>query len=98
MVAIKDMEMPKCCFGNNPCPLANGETGTCNKLEFQEDCDTTEERPSNCPLVEIGTCKDCKHRDPEDKKCDCGHSIVWQTPRPDNWYCADFEKRGNKNG
>lgn len=42
-----------------------------------------------------GTCKDCNHRDPEDKKCDCGHSIEWQTPRPDNWYCADFEKRGD---
>lgn len=44
-----------------------------------------------------GTCKDCKHRDPEDIMCDCGHTIVWQTPRPDNWYCADFEKRGNEN-
>jgi len=45
-----------------------------------------------------GTCKDCKHRDPEDKKCDCGHAIAWQMPRPDNWYCADFKKRGNENG
>jgi hypothetical protein len=52
---------------------------------------------NDCPLVEIGTCKDCKHRDPEDKKCDCGHSIVWQTPRPDNWYCADYKKRGSEN-
>jgi hypothetical protein len=52
MIAI-DMEMPSCCFGNNPCPLADGETGTCKKLKFQEDCDTTEKRPSNCPLVEI---------------------------------------------
>ena len=40
-----------------------------------------------------GKCKDCKHRDPEDKKCDCGHPIQWQLPREDNWYCADFEKR-----
>lgn len=39
-----------------------------------------------------GTCKDCSHRDPEDKKCDCGHDIQWQLPREDNWYCADFEK------
>ena len=22
---------------------------------------------------ELIRCKDCKHRDPEDKKCDCGH-------------------------
>lgn len=39
-----------------------------------------------------GTCKDCSHRDPEDKKCDCGHDIQWQLPREDNWYCADFGK------
>lgn len=48
----------------------------------------------NLPPVTFahGTCKDCKHRDPEDKKCDCGHDIQWQLPREDNWYCADFEK------
>ena len=37
-------------------------------------------------------CKDCKHRDPEDKKCDCGHDIEWQLPRRDDWYCADGER------
>ena len=37
-------------------------------------------------------CKDCKHRDPEDKKCDCGHGIEWQLPRQDDWYCADGER------
>ena len=42
---------------------------------------------------EIIRCKDCKHRDPEDKKCDCGHDIIWQLPRCDNWYCADAERR-----
>ena len=47
---------------------------------------------------EHGTCKDCRHRNPEDKKCDCGHDIQWQLPREDDWYCADFEKRGNKYG
>lgn len=42
---------------------------------------------------EIIRCKDCKHRDPEDKKCDCGHDIIWQLPRGDAWYCADAERR-----
>lgn len=37
-------------------------------------------------------CKDCKHRDPEDKKCDCGHDIIWQLPRHDDWYCADAKR------
>ena len=42
---------------------------------------------------EIIRCKDCKHRDPEDKKCDCGHDIEWQLPRDDYWYCADGERK-----
>ena len=42
---------------------------------------------------ELIRCKDCKHRDPEDKKCDCGHGIVWQLPRGDNWYCGDGQRK-----
>ena len=42
---------------------------------------------------EIVHCGECKHRDPEDKKCDCGHDIIWQLPRGDDWYCADAERR-----
>lgn len=49
------------------------------------------ELPSAQP--EIVRCKDCEHRDPEDKKCDCGHAILWQLPRQDDWYCADAERR-----
>ena len=42
---------------------------------------------------EIVRCGECKHRDPEDKKCDCGHDIIWQLPRDDDWFCADAERR-----
>lgn len=42
---------------------------------------------------EIIRCKDCKHRDPEDKMCDSGHFILWQLPRDDDWFCADAERR-----
>ena len=42
---------------------------------------------------ELVRCKDCKHRDPEDRKCDCGHDIQWQLPREDNWFCADGERK-----
>lgn len=40
-------------------------------------------------------CKDCKHRDPEDKKCDCGnlHHAGTIFPVPDNYFCADGERR-----
>lgn len=43
--------------------------------------------------AEVVRCKDCKHRDPEDKKCDFGHDIIWQLPRRDDWYCADGERK-----
>ena len=42
---------------------------------------------------ELVRCKDCKHRDPEDGKCDSGHGIQWQLPRSDDWFCADGERR-----
>ena len=42
---------------------------------------------------ELIRCKDCKHRDPEDKKCDSGHFIQWNLPRSDEWFCADAERK-----
>ena len=45
-------------------------------------------------ISELIRCKDCKHRDPEDKKCDSGHFIQWNLPRSDEWFCADAERRG----
>jgi len=42
---------------------------------------------------ELVRCKDCKHRDPEDGRCDSGHGIRWDLPRPDDWFCADGERR-----
>jgi hypothetical protein len=50
----------------------------------------------NAPTVDavpVCRCKDCKHRDPEDHKCDCGHDILWQLPRDDDWFCADGERK-----
>lgn len=43
--------------------------------------------------AEIVRCKDCKHRDPEDKRCDCG-GMPFDTqilPVPDDWFCANGE-------
>ena len=44
------------------------------------------------PEKELIRCKECKHRDPEDKMCDSGHGIRWQLPREDDWFCADGER------
>ena len=41
---------------------------------------------------EIVRCKDCKHRDPEDGRCDSGHDIRWNLPRQDDWFCKDGER------
>lgn len=40
-------------------------------------------------------CKDCKHRDPEDERCDCG---CWHTPftTNDNDFCSYGERRENR--
>lgn len=44
-----------------------------------------------------GTCKDCKHccyiTGTKNKLCE-KHSCMQVS---NNWYCADFEKRGNEN-
>ena len=42
--------------------------------------------------VEVVRCKDCKHRDPEDKRCDCG---CWHNPftTNDNDFCSYGERR-----
>lgn len=39
-------------------------------------------------------CKDCKHRDPEDERCDCG---CWHTPftTNDNDFCSYGERKNN---
>lgn len=40
-------------------------------------------------------CKDCKHRDPKDERCDCG---CWHTPftTNDNDFCSYGERRENR--
>ena len=45
---------------------------------------------------EIVRCRECKHRDPETKGCDCaGHEMVMGgiIPMPDNWFCADGRRK-----
>lgn len=44
-------------------------------------------------IKKLVRCNECKHRDPEDHKCDCGHDIQWQLPRADDWFCADGKEK-----
>jgi hypothetical protein len=86
MVAIKDMEMPKYC---NDCEFCHDSFGYCNLASeyipghsfFKDE----NEKPDFCPLVEIVTCKDCKHN--RDGVCPNYRHFV-----DDNFYCADAER------
>lgn len=66
MVVIKDMQMPKCCIH---CPVFDGEYGLCNMTGEQETGMAAEERPDNCPLVPVVTCKDCKYWNRKEEYC-----------------------------
>lgn len=65
------------------------------ELGRQNQYDEDMEAVVSVPSIDIVRCKECKYRDPEDKKCDCGHDIIWQLPRNDNWFCADGERRND---
>ena len=81
MIAIKGKNMPKCCMY---CPLFDGEYGTCNIIG-ETKADATEERAKNCPLVEIVTCKDCKHN--YEDTCDIDGLGV-----RDDYFCSSAER------
>ena len=80
MIAIPNIEKPKTC---DDCivPLSK--------------CDFLQVRADKCTLIEIVECKDCIHRDPEDKKCDCGQmerqGCIF--PVADDYFCKYGERR-----
>ena len=43
------------------------------------------------PKGELVRCKDCRHRDPDDKRCDHGW-MYFSFPRPDYGYCEHGER------
>lgn len=100
MIAIKDMEMPKNCIG---CPMFHKLDGDNNYqcIIMRSFIDSPKSRADGCPLVEIVTCKDCKHWKDSDgvyrrgigaeSKCPINIKEVFDG----NFYCADGERRVN---
>lgn len=89
MIAIKDMEMPKCCF---QCDFYSNEYGC--KLKFTDECNPSVEKPDDCPLVEIVTCKDCKYFVDEDGHgYYCKKSDTERIPTCADFYCIHGERR-----
>lgn len=79
---IIDMPMPKEKYVN--VRIFAGGTATVS----------TDEKPyyKEMPVGELVTCGECKHRDPEDKKCDHGW-MYFSFPRPDDGYCEHGERK-----
>ena len=88
MIAI-NMEMPKCCHWD--CPLCNDDGGACMLGAYDPKTDTKKERAKDCLLVEIVTCKDCKHWHDDGIMTTCDKNIGNGFPR--DYYCADAERR-----
>jgi len=64
MIAIKDMEMPSCCGECNltACKGYDEPWNYCCSVTLTDINLNDTTKPSDCPLVEIGTCKDCVKR------------------------------------
>lgn len=81
--------------------IAYDVTGNHNSAQLYKDAaaaieDLQAQLPKRGEWVRIVRCKDCKHRDPADKGCDCaGHEMLMGgiIPMPDNWYCADGKRK-----
>lgn len=100
MIAIPNMEKPKECGG---CQFNVNQMG--GSYEWQEcvllneDITHFDIARDDCPLIEIDLvrCGECKHRDPEDKKCDCGmferQGCIF--PVDDDYFCKYGERRAD---
>ena len=70
----------------NPLELAWSDNDVVGMIESRPTVDA----------VPVVRCRECKHRDPEDKRCDCGgHEWVKGKilPVKDDWFCADGERK-----
>lgn len=64
--------------------------GTRLGLEYSKSLVETAE---TADVVQVVRCKDCIHRDPEDKKCDCSFQAKGGIfPMDDNAFCSYGEK------
>jgi hypothetical protein len=96
MIGIKGMEMPNDCMECNFCNHIKsndyGTYGDCVILGDNERMNLLlHQKHSDCPLVEIVTCKDCKHWHDDGIITTCDKHIGHGFPR--DHFCADAERR-----
>ena len=68
------------------------QTSEYTRLGFETAMEVVKSLPSVTPKQKVVRCKDCKHRDPETKKCDCG---CWHFPfvTEDDDFCSYGETK-----
>lgn len=93
MIAIKNMKMPSCC---GECPMTYKDYvgyRICPIIGKNIDYGYSDDIHPDCPLVEIVTCKDCKHwKFDENKSILCGYCSDLETETNEDFYCADAER------
>ena len=77
MVAVKGMKMPESC---SDCDFCHGH------LCKRTGADVVANPKDNCPLIEIVTCKDCKHNSDNTCTIDCCGIA-------DDYFCGIAERR-----
>ena len=103
MVAIKNMEMPSCCY---KC-FAHDSDFSCCQLGALEDMDKFEKRADNCPLVEIEERKQGEWILHEENSASSSYhcsvcnrliNVLWSEELSDFPYChCGAEMRGAEN-
>ena len=78
--------------------IDNAPTVNLEKQSFIEGFKGGCEHGKKCYERPQGECRTCRHRDPEDKKCDCGGLERQGCPFPvsDDYYCKYYEKGGTE--
>lgn len=89
MIAIKGMKMPKSC---SECSFKANDY-VCGLLDCAFSCNHFTERNYNCPLVEIVTCEDCKHRNRNYEKDGFGYCRKVKQDTHEIFFCRYGERR-----
>lgn len=86
MIAIPNMSKPKRC---ELCPCSYYSEGALSDICQVTDKPITDGKPTDCPLIKIVTCKECKHRPIKDDPdgADYGFNIVEPTDGDDICPC-----------
>lgn len=102
MIAIKEMKMPNSCAECKFCIKQKiNDYGSCGRCMVKNgeavnilNCGLS----TNCPLIEIVTCRECKYyRDKGEKYSYCSKRVnvdsITDRYREPNFYCKDAEKK-----